>query len=392
MKEIAKDIYYIGINDNDIDLFENVYPVNRGVTYNSYLIMDEKITLLDTVDVRKSDEWLKKLDEALKGKEIDYLIVSHVEPDHSSNIKAVTEKYPNVTLVGNKKTFEFVSQFYDINPNVKKKEVTEGEVLNTGNHNLQFFMAPMVHWPEVMCTYDQNEKVIFSADAFGRFGSISEEKIFEENEEEWLDEARRYYINIVGKYGTQVQALLKKLSTLDIKIICPLHGPILNNNLQFYIGKYDTWSSYKPEEKGTFVAFASIHGNTKNVAKKVYNLIKDKEQVEAVDLSRCDVYEAVSKAFKYDKMVVLASSYNAGLFTPMEEFLNILKTKFYQNRKVAIVENGSWAPSAGMCMKAQFLSMKNIEMVPEIVTIKSSMKDEDVPKIENLVNSFLENN
>ena len=389
MKEIAKDIYYIGINDNDIDLFENVYPVPNGVTYNSYLIMDEKITLLDTVDVRKSDEWLKKLEESLNGKKIDYLIVSHVEPDHSSNIKAVTEKYPDITLVGNKKTFELISQFFELNPNIKKQEVAEGDVLNTGNHNLQFFMAPMVHWPEVMCTYDQGEKIIFSADAFGKFGSISEEKIFEENEEEWVDEARRYYINIVGKYGIQVQSLLKKLSSLDIKMISPLHGPVLNNNLQFYIDKYNKWSSYTPEEKGTFIAFASIHGNTKKVAKKVYDLIKETEPVEAMDLSRCDVYEAVSKAFKYDKMVILASSYNAGVFTPMEEFLNILKTKFYQNRKVAIVENGSWAPSAGMCMKAAVLGMKNIDMVPEIVTIKSSMKDEDIPKIENLVNSLL---
>ena len=391
MKEIAKDIYYIGINDNDIDLFENVYPVPNGVTYNSYLIMDEKITLLDTVDVRKSDEWLKKLEESLNGKKIDYLIVSHVEPDHSSNIKAVTEKYPDITLVGNKKTFELISQFFELNPNIKKQEVAEGDVLNTGNRNLQFFMAPMVHWPEVMCTYDQGEKIIFSADAFGKFGSISEEKIFEENEEEWVDEARRYYINIVGKYGIQVQSLLKKLSSLDIKMICPLHGPVLNNNLQFYIDKYNKWSSYTPEEKGTFIAFASIHGNTKKVAKKVYDLIKETEPVEAMDLSRCDVYEAVSKAFKYDKMVILASSYNAGVFTPMEEFLNILKTKFYQNRKVAIVENGSWAPSAGMCMKAAVLGMKNIDMVPEIVTIKSSMKDEDIPKIENLVNSLLGN-
>ena len=391
MKEIAKDIYYIGINDNDIDLFENVYPVPNGVTYNSYLIMDEKITLLDTVDVRKSDEWLKKLEESLNGKKIDYLIVSHVEPDHSSNIKAVTEKYPDITLVGNKKTFELISQFFELNPNIKKQEVAEGDVLNTGNHNLQFFMAPMVHWPEVMCTYDQGEKIIFSADAFGKFGSISEEKIFEENEEEWVDEARRYYINIVGKYGIQVQSLLKKLSSLDIKMICPLHGPVLNNNLQFYIDKYNKWSSYTPEEKGTFIAFASIHGNTKKVAKKVYDLIKENEPVEAMDLSRCDVYEAVSKAFKYDKMVILASSYNAGVFTPMEEFLNILKTKFYQNRKVAIIENGSWAPSSGMCMKAAVLGMKNIDMVPKIVTIKSSMKDEDIPKIENLVKSLIGN-
>ncbi len=390
MKEITKDIFYIGVNDNKIDLFENVYPVPNGVTYNSYLIKDEKITLLDTVDVRKSDEWIKILDECLEGKKLDYLIVSHVEPDHSSNIQAVTEKYPDITLVGNKKTFELLAQFFDINPSIKKKEVTEGEILNIGKHNLQFFMAPMVHWPEVMCTYDQDEKIIFSADAFGKFGSIDEEEIYEKNEEEWLNEARRYYINIVGKYGMQVQALLKKLSTLDIKMICPLHGPILNSNLQYYIDKYNTWSSYKPEKEGTLVAFASIHGNTKKVAKKVYDLLKDNgQEVEAIDLSRYDVYEAVSKAFKYDKMVVLASSYNAGVFTPMEEFLNILKTKFYQNRRVAIIENGSWAPSAGMCMKAAFLSMKNIEMVPEIVTIKSSMKEEDIPKIENLVNDLL---
>ena len=389
MKEITKDIFYIGINDNDIDLFENVYNVPYGISYNSYLIKDEKTTLLDTVDVRKSDEWLKKLDEALEGKELDYLIVSHVEPDHSSNIQAVTEKYPNVTLVGNQMTFKLLSQFFNIADNIKKQEVKEGDVLDIGEHKLQFFMAPMVHWPEVMCTYEQTEKIIFSADAFGKFGAVDEAKIFQDVEEQWLPEARRYYINIVGKYGTQVQALLKKLSTLDIKMICPLHGPLLNNNLQYYIDKYNTWSRYAPEEKGTLIAVASIHGNTKEAAKKVYDLIKDKENVKYMDLARCDVYEAVAEAFKYDKMVVLASSYNAGLFTPMDEFLNILKTKFYQNRKVAIVENGSWAPSAGMCMKAAFLGMKNIDMVPEIVTIKSSMKDEDIPKIENLVNSLL---
>ncbi len=390
MKEIGNNIFYVGINDNDIDLFENVYPMPYGVSYNSYLIKDEKVTLLDTVDVRKSDEWLKNLDEALGGKEIDYLVVSHVEPDHSSNIQAITEKFPNVTLVGNQKTFTFLSQFFDINPNVKKLEVKEGVVLDIGEHKLQFFMAPMVHWPEVMCTYEQTEKIIFSADAFGKFGVVDENKIYQENEEEWLPEARRYYINIVGKYGMQVQGLLKKLSNLEIKQICPLHGPILNNNLSFYIEKYNTWSSYKPEEQGTLIAFASIHGNTKKVAKKVYDLIKEKENnIKAMDLSRCDVYEAVAEAFKYDKMVVLSSSYNAGLFTPMEEFLNLLKTKCYQNRKVAIVENGSWAPSAGMCMRAAFLDMKNITVATDVVTIKSSMKEEDIPKLENLVEKLL---
>ncbi len=389
MKEIVNNIFYIGINDNDIDLFENVYSVPNGVTYNSYLIEDEKIALLDTVDVRKSDEWLKKLDEALNGKELDYLIVSHVEPDHSSNIQAVTEKYPNVTLVGNQMTFKLLGQFFDIQPNIKKLEVKEGDILDLGNHKLQFFMAPMVHWPEVMCTYDQTEKVIFSADAFGKFGTIDEEKLFEENEEEWLSEARRYYINIVGKYGMQVQNLLKKLSTLDIKIICPLHGPLLNNNLEYYINKYDIWSSYKPEEEGTLIVVASIHGNTKKAAKEVYDLLKDKSNVKYMDLARCDVYEAVAQAFRFDKMVVLASSYNAGVFTPMEEFLNILKTKQYQDRKVAIIENGSWAPSAGMCMRAAFLDMKNINVVSDVVTIKSSMTEENRTQIEQLVDNLL---
>lgn len=391
MKEIGNNIYYVGINDNDIDLFENVYSVPNGVSYNSYLIMDEKVTLLDTVDVRKSDEWLKKIDESLDGKKIDYLIVSHVEPDHSSNIQAITEKYPDVTLVGNQKTFQLLSQFFNIDSSIKKQEVKEGDVLDIGSHKLQFFMAPMVHWPEVMCTYEQTEKIIFSADALGKFGVVDEENIYEENEEQWLPEARRYYINIVGKYGSQVQALLKKLSTLDIKMICPLHGPILNNNLAYYIDKYNTWSTYMPEEKGTLIAFASIHGNTKEAAKKVYDLLKDQGGIKSMDLSRCDVYEAVAEAFKYDKMVVLASSYNAGVFTPMEEFLNILKTKQYQNRKVAIVENGSWAPSAGMCMRAAFLDMKNIDVVPDVVTIKSSMKEEDIPKLENMVNELLQN-
>ena len=390
MKEITKDIFYIGINDNDIDLFENVYPVPQGVSYNSYLIKDEKTVLLDTVDVRKSDEWLKLLENSLEGKEIDYLIVSHVEPDHSSNIKAVTEKYPNVTLVGNQNTFKFLSQFFEIDEKIKRKVVTEGEVLDIGKHKLQFFMAPMVHWPEVMCTYEQTEKIIFSADAFGKFGVVDENKLFQESKEQWIDEARRYYINIVGKYGVQVQSLLKKLSTLDIKMICPLHGNILNNNLEYYIGKYDTWSKYLPEEEGVLIAFASIHGNTKKAAKKVYDMVKDKIKVESIDLSRCDKYKAVAKAFKYDKMIVLSSSYNAGLYTPMDEFLNLLKTKFYQNRKVAIVENGSWAPSAGMCMKAAFLGMNNIDLVPEIVTIISSMKEQDIPKLEQMVDTLLQ--
>ncbi len=397
--KISDSIFYIGVNDRDIDLFEGQYNVPQGISYNSYIIKDEKIALMDTVDSRKSSEWLNNLKETLNGAAVDYLVISHVEPDHSGNIKTITEEFPDITLVGNAKTFEMLSNFFEINPNVKRLIVKEGDKLNLGEHTLQFFMAPMVHWPEVMVVYEQKEKIVFSADGFGKFGAV--DKLYEnveqqnscdcEYDSQWVDEARRYYINIVGKYGAQVQNLLKKLSTLDVKMICPLHGPILNKNLSYYLGKYDTWSSYKPETKGVLVAFASIHGNTAKAAHYVTNLLKEsgEENVKIMDLARDDIHEAVSQAFKYDRVILLAASYNMGVFTPMETFLNILKSKNYQNRKIGIIENGSWAPSAGRCMKEIISNMKNIEVLEPIVTIKSALKEEDKKQIKELIDKIV---
>lgn len=402
--KITNSIFYIGVDDKNIDLFESQYKVPAGISYNSYLIKDEKNVLMDTVDARKSNEWLKKLDKALSGEKVDYLVISHLEPDHSSNIKTLTEKFPDVTLVGNTKTFEMLPQFFEIDSKIKKHVVKEGDTLNIGAHTLQFFMAPMVHWPEVMVTYEQKEKIVFSADGFGKFGAldlkldeIEANKICNPKQglyildcNSWLDEARRYYINIVGKYGMQVQNLLKKLNTLDIKMICPLHGPILNEKLNFYIEKYNTWSSYEPEEIGTLIAFASIHGNTKKAAYKMEEILKSngENNTQIIDLARDDIHEAVAQAFKYNKIVLMAASYNMGVFTPMETFLNILKSKNYQNRKVAIIENGSWAPSAGRYMKNEITEMKNIKLIEPLVTIKSAMKDSDIKQMEELAKNL----
>ena len=391
--KIADSISYVGVNDSDIDLFESQYKVD-GITYNSYIIEGEKIVIMDTVDARRSKEWLDNVEHVLQGKKPDYLVISHIEPDHSSNIKTITEVYPEITLVGNAKTFEMLPQFFDIDENIKKLVVKEGDTLNIGEHTLQFFMAPMVHWPEVMVTYEQKEKIVFSADGFGKFGGFEAknvDELYSRDCEAWTAEARRYYINIVGKYGMQVQMLLKKLAALDVKMICPLHGPILNENLSYYIDKYDTWSSYKPEEKGTLVAFASIHGNTAKAARKMVELLKEagEENVKIMDLARDDMHEAVAESFKYDKLVLLAASYNMGVFPPMETFLNTLKAKNYQNRKVGIIENGSWAPSAGRCMKEMLAGMKNIEIIEPMITIKSSMKKEDEEKMKELAKQII---
>ena len=389
--QITNKISYVGVNDKDIDLFESQYKVKNGVSYNSYLIKDEKVVLLDTVDERKSEEWLSKIQEELQGRKIDYLVISHLEPDHSANIDRITKLYPELTLIGNAKTFDMLPQFSSIDENIKKLVVKEKDILNIGEHTLQFFMAPMVHWPEVMLTYEQKEKILFSADSFGKFGMLEDNNLFSNNKEKWVDEARRYYINIVGKYGMQVQMLLKKLSTLDIKMICPLHGPILNENLEYYINKYDIWSSYQKEEEGTLIAFASIHGNTKKAAEKMVEILSElgEENIKIMDLARDDIHEAVADAFKYDKMILLASSYNMGVFPPMENFLNILKSKNYKNRKVAIVENGSWAPSAGKCMSNMLQVMNNIEIVDKIVTIKTRMTKENEEQMQELAKNFL---
>ncbi len=383
--KISEDIIYIGADDKTIDLFESQYIVPNGISYNSYLIKDNKNVIMDTIDRRKTDEWLENLEKALNGEKPDYLVISHLEPDHAYNIELLANKYPEMELIGNEKTFSMLPQFFNIDKIENRKIVVkEGEEISIGKHTLQFFMAPMVHWPEVMVTYEKTEKILFSADGFGKFGSL-------DTEEDWDCEARRYYFNIVGKYGAQVQALLKKAASLDIKMICPLHGPILKENLAHYIEKYDIWSSYKPENDGVFIAYASIHGNTEKVAKEMKKILEEKgaKKVAISDLSRDDIAEAVEDAFRYDKIVLASASYNGSVFTPMSNFLHLLIEKNYQNRKIALIENGSWAPSAARCMKESISKMKNINLCEKVVTIKSTMKSEDIIQLENLSEELL---
>ena len=382
--QITDTIKYIGVDDKTIDLFESQYIVPNGISYNSYLIKDEKIVVMDTVDKRKKEEWLNNLEEELNGKEVDYLVISHLEPDHSSSIKELTEKYPNMKLVGNNLTFKMLPQFFDVNLEGRQVLVKEGDTLNIGSHTLQFFMAPMVHWPEVMVTYEQTEKILFSADGFGKFGAL-------DTDEDWACEARRYYFNIVGKYGMQVQALLKKASTLDIKMICPLHGPILKENLEYYINKYDIWSSYKPEDEGVLVAFNSIHGNTANAVKRLEEILLEAgaKKVVVSDLAREDMAEVIEDAFRYDKMIVACPTYDAGLFPFMEKFLRHLKHKNYQNRTVGIIENGSWAPAAAKNMKELLEQMKDINIATPIIHIKTTMSIENEEEMKELAKAIL---
>ena len=381
--EVVKDIINIGASDKNLKLFEGQYVLKNGMSYNSYIIKDEKTVILDTIDEGVTEKWLDNLEKALENKEPEYLIVSHMEPDHAYNIGTLIEKYPNMKIVGNTFTFNILSNFFDVDISDKKVIVKEGDILDLGKHKLQFFMAPMVHWPEVMVTYEQTEKILFTADGFGKFGGL-------DVEEKWDDEARRYYFGIVGKYGMQVQALLAKASKLDIKMICPLHGPILKENLEYYINKYNVWSSYEPEEDGVFIACSSIYGNTLEVAKKLETILKANgtKNVVLADLTKDDWAEAVANAFKFSKLVVASSSYNAGLFPPMEQFLRRLKERNYQKRKVAIIENGSWAPSAGKCMKDLLQEMKDIEVVEPVVTIKSRMKTENLAELEELASKL----
>ena len=382
--KVTDSILYIGADDKTIDLFESQYVVPNGISYNSYVILDEKVAVMDTVDARKTDEWLANLDSALGGRDVDYLVVSHMEPDHASNIQALAEKFPGMQVVGNAKTFSMISQFFDIDLTGRSMTVKEGDSLSLGSHTLTFYMAPMVHWPEVMATYESSEKVFFSADGFGKFGAL-------DTEEDWACEARRYYFNIVGKYGAQVQALLKKAAALDIQIICPLHGPILKENLGYYIEKYDTWPSYRREAGGVLVACASIHGNTAKAAAKLAEILEAKgaKKVVLTDLARCDIAEAVEDAFRYDKMVTLCATYDGGLFPCMEEFLQHLKSKAYQKRKVALVENGSWAPMAAKLMRGIFEGMKEIEVCEKTVSIRSAMKADTVKELEELADELL---
>lgn len=381
---ITDSIKYIGVDDKDIDLFESQYIVPNGVSYNSYVILDEKVAVMDTVDKRRTDEWLANLEEALDGRKVDYIVVSHMEPDHAASLQVLAEKYPEAKVVGNAKTFNMIPQFFTFDLTDRTVTVKEGETLSLGAHTLQFFMAPMVHWPEVMVAYEQSEKILFSADGFGKFGAL-------DTEEDWACEARRYYFNIVGKYGAQVQALLKKAATLDIQMICPLHGPILKENLGYYIGLYDTWSKYEPEDEGILVAYASIHGNTAQAAKKLAAILEEKgaKKVAITDLSRDDMAEAVEDAFRYDKMVLAAATYDGGIFPCMEDFLHHLKSKSYQKRTVAFMENGTWAPMAAKHMKAIVEGMKNITVVDPVVTIRSTMNDDTVKAMEELADNLL---
>lgn len=377
---ISDSIKYIGVDDTTLDLFESQYIVPNGVSYNSYLILDEKIAVMDTVDARKTKEWFDNLDKELKEHVPDYLIVSHLEPDHSANIQLFTEKYKEAKLVLSAKAKAMLPQFFNIEGlDERCIVVKEGEELDLGNHHLKFIMAPMVHWPEVMVEYETTEKILFSADGFGKFGALS-------HDEDWACEARRYYFNIVGKYGVPVQTLLKKASTLDIKMICPLHGPILKDNLGYYIDKYQIWSSYQSEDEGVLVASASIHGNTKEVALKVVDLLKEKGvKVAFTDLTRDDMAEAVEDAFRYSKMILAGATYDGGVFSPMEDFLHRLQHKGYQNKTVGLIENGSWAPLANKVMKDMLTPMKNITICENTVTIKSTYKDENQEAINQLV-------
>lgn len=381
---ISDAVVYVGADDKTIDLFESQYVVPNGVSYNSYVILDEKVTVMDTVDSRATDEWFANLEKVIGNKEVAYLVVSHMEPDHAANVQKFAEKYPTAKIIGNVKTFNMMKQFFDFDVDSRKVVVKEGDEISLGSHKLSFYMAPMVHWPEVMVTYESSEKILFSADGFGKFGAL-------DTEEDWACEARRYYFNIVGKYGAQVQALLKKAASLDIQTICPLHGPILKENLGYYIGKYQIWSSYEPEDEGVLVAYASIHGNTAKAAKKMKEILESKgaKKVAITDLSRDDMAEAVEDAFRYSKLVVAASTYDAGVFPCMEEFLLHLKSKNFQKRKVGVIENGTWAPAAAKCMKAVLETMKDMTICEKTVSIKSVMKEDTVEAMEALADELL---
>ena len=382
---ISDAIRYVGVDDKDIDLFESQFIVPNGVSYNSYLIMDEKVALMDSVDGRKTDEWLSNIETELDGRLPDYLIVSHMEPDHSGSIADVMAKYPQMKLVSNAKVFAMLPQFMELDLEGKKVEVAEGDTLDLGKHTLTFMMAPMVHWPEVMVEYETTEKVLFSADAFGKFGTL-------DTEEDWACEARRYYFNIVGKYGVQAAALLKKAAALEIEKICPLHGPILQEDLSYYIGKYKTWTSYEAEDDGVFVAYASIHGNTGKAAEKLGEILTAKGAAKVVvsDVCREDMAEAVEDAFRYDKIVLACATYDGGLFSPMQDFLYRLGHKNFQNKKVAFLENGSWGPMANRKMREIVEGMKNMTLCEHMVTIKSTMKEDDVAQMEILAQELLQ--
>lgn len=384
-KKLTESVYYVGADDKTLDLFEGQYVIPEGISYNSYVIMDDKIAVMDTVDKRATDEWFQNLEEVLDGKEPDYLVVLHMEPDHAANIEHFLNKYKKAKVVSNPKTFNMIPQFFEhLDLEGRKVVVSEGDELSLGCHTLTFVMAPMVHWPEVMVAYEKKEKILFSADAFGKFGAL-------DVEDEWDCEARRYYINIVGKYGVQVQALLKKAATLDIQKIFALHGPMLTENLGYYINKYDIWSSYRPEDEGILIAYASVYGHTKQAAEKLKEILEAKgaPKVAITDLARDDMAEAVEDAFRYDRLVLASVTYDGGIFPCMESFIAHLKSKNYQNRKVAFIENGSWAPIAAKKMRAELEGLKNLTFADTTVSIKSAMKDADIKQLEALADELL---
>ena len=376
---ISDSVVYIGVDDQNLELFESQYKVPNGVSYNSYLIKDDRIVVMDAVDSRETYKWLENLEKALNGKKPDYLVLQHVEPDHAGSITAAAEKFLDMKIVGNAKTFQMLGQFFDYDFEDRLVTVKDGDTLRIGDHTLKFIFAPMVHWPEVMVTYESTDKLLYSADAFGKFGTL-------ETKEDWTCEARRYYFNIMGKYGMQVQTLLKKMADLQINTIAPLHGPVLNGNLQTYIDKYKVWSSYEPEDKGVTIAYASIHGNTGKAANQFADMLKSKgvKNVSVFDLSRDDMAEAIEDAFRYDRLVLAGASYDGGVFTPMEDFLNRLISKGYKKRKIAVIENGSWGPTAARAMKALVEKMKDVTLCETTVTFKSAVKDSDIPNFEKL--------
>lgn len=383
---VAPGIKYIGVDDLDIDLFEGQYDVPEGMSYNSYVILDDKIAVMDTADARKEKEWMANLEAALAGKSPDYIIVQHFEPDHSGCVKTVLDKYPGAVAVCSQKAVPMFGRFFDVDFGNRLKVVKEGEVLQLGEHTLQFFMAPMVHWPEVMVTYEQTTKTLFTADGFGKFGALCKE---DENDEGWACEARRYYFNIVGKYGAMVQKLLAKASTLDIQTICPLHGPVLNDNLGQYLSLYDTWSKYEAETKGVFVAYCSIYGNTAKAALMLADMLREKGvKVSVADIARDDLHEAVEDAFRYDRMVLCAPTYDGGIMPIMEDFINHLRIKTYQNRKVGFVENGTWAPMAGKKMMEEMGAMKNITIIEPLVTVESAVKAKTIENLKLLADAL----
>lgn len=381
-KDITEEIKYIGVDDKELELFENQYILSDGMSYNSYLIKDDKTVIMDTVDKRKTNEWLNNLEISLDGRNPDYLVISHLEPDHSGSIGKLLAKYPEMKIISNEKVFNMFPQFVDSDIENKKVVVKEGDTINLGKHILQFIMAPMVHWPEVMLTYEKTEKILFSADAFGKFGSL-------DTEEPWIDEARRYFINIVGKYGMQVQNLLKKASNLEINTICPLHGPILKDNLSYYINLYDKWSKYESEEDGIIIVCGSLHGNTYEAAKEFEKDLKEKgNNVKLIDVAKVAASDIVPEAFKYSKLCIACVTYNMNIFPAMDSFIHLLKEKNYQNRKVGIIENGSWAPNAAKIIKEAFSTMKNIEILEPVVTIKTRLNEEtrvDMKKLEEAI-------